>query len=893
MASGDDKKNIDGLDLPQEGSTDWAGDLDDFCTAIDEHDHTPGKGKPITEEALSTELAAKINAGGGGGGGGLSTVSTDPTLKGDGSTETPLGLADTVNTKLAEIDSNKTEVDGYISALKTRDAEITEATQTNATAIGVNKGLIDANEAAIRNIDEGHVADLSGVRGGSDISVTHSPDNLIATVNFDREERLLPTGGAIGQSLAKNGTDDFAVDWITASRTYEYVCSFDQPEEIEGTNRLVTTELKIDISDGAEIQTPPFNGKTPVSASATGGHLTIPAGYWTATLALFLGNANIQGVTLNARVGESTVLGSSDGFIDDAGLAHVVLNFETSGLTTDVVFELVTTGGNFNVRLGNNQAGTLHLRDGVGKPLTIPEGFVVEGMLSDAVQTKLNASSGGGVPDGGDFRVRLGQVLGKRSNTDQDTTWTWPSLTPEIQFTPRTLSVTTVDSTRTYPLGASANDPNTIIRNTGSHYNNAPNSFEIAEGGWWNVSGFIYEGLTNISAVAILIKNQSGGALVAAIQATRGGASWHFAHDFFLGVGTNLTLEVVTHDGGIQGTGHTVKFSKGVSSPILSKSITGGQLADDTVVEGNLAAAVRAKLNAGGGGAVADKSITLPKLEDAFEYVDNGGTIQKDKTATEEYMHVYKQNQNLDTSLPSADRPDQWVHARLGGKFKLSHVQIGTNLNTARLDYALDLENEAIRHQHIANPLNIDNFVGATVLEAGVSNDGSVLPTALDSGDWVTEAGTAPGFVFKSNVAGFTINRGRTPATRTVTHLLVRTGRSVTAKQGGDVLRKLAINPENSGSLAINDEKMIPITHTYAPPVPSPTNPAIRNRGTGIEYSAYSVVLFNADGDALTIGIRLGETSFGSVIVDVIGNSTIAIPDGAWISFHLVRGIGG
>lgn len=884
MASGDDKKNINGLDLPQEGSTDWAGDLDDFCTAIDEHDHTPGKGKPITKEALSQELRDEIESGGGGGGGGLSTVSRDDTLKGDGSTGKPLGLADTVNAALAQVATNKSDIDTYRPKIAKNVTDIVN----NKTDIGTNATAIAANATAIQNIDEGHVADLSGVRGGSDISVVHSQDNLTATVNFDREERLLPTGGAIGQSIAKNGIDDFAVDWITASRSYEYVCSFTDPDEIEGTNRSVSTNLKIDVSDGAEIQTPPFNGKTPVHASPTGGHVTIPTGYWTATLTLFLGNANVQGVTLNANVGEDT-LGSAVGNIDDAGVAHVILNFEIPDSSSDVVFELVTTGGNFNVRLGNNFAGELHLRDGISKPLTIPDGFVVEGMLSDAVQTKLNASGGGGgVPDGGNFRVRLGQVLGKRSTTDQDITWVWPSFTPEIQFNARALSVTTVDSTRTYPLAASANDTSLLTRNTASNYDNAPNNLSLRGTGWWNISGAIYEGAFAISAVAVVIKNASGGAVLAAIQATRGGASWHFTHDLFLSADINVTMETITQGGVIQDSGHTFKFSQGISSPILPKSITGGQLADDTVVEGNLAAAVRAKLNAGGGGAVADKSITLPKLEDAYEYVDNGGTIQRDKTATEEYMHVYKQNQNLDTSLPSADRPDQWVHARLGGLFKLSHVQIGNNLNTARLDYALDLEDGAIGRRHIRSVYDLENLIGITVVSGGHTTRGVVFPTTITGGDWVTEAGSAPGITYTSGKAGFTIPNVRDAKLRTMTHILVRvsgTG-SIWTTDGGDILRRISESSDLEGNII--GELLLPLVHTYAPPVPSATNPNGLNRGTGDEHSFYNLSL-----GTHTLGLRITQKANGQSIVEVIPNSGTDIPTTLIITFNAVLGIGG
>ena len=471
MAGNDDTRNITGLRLPEEGATDWAEDLNEFCTTIDEHDHTPGKGKPITEEALDPALAAKINEGGGGGGVGtqgpqgifrlylFTKVATGTTVVGpadgkwnvtkiigdaetvedgwsnkfpqsvDHSTEDVYETFTTVNPAESDYDPDAyIDSDGWASPFK-QDAEIgppgprgqrgLRGLQGPAGADGTN-GADGATGPAgptgpqgpkgergekgekgdTGSGGSGGVADLSGVRGGADISVTHSSDNQIATVGLTAlaDSRLLPAGGTIGEVLAKNLNADFSVDWIVASRTYEYVCSFVDPTEIDGLNRRVETELKIDISDGAEVQTPAYNGKTPVSASPTGGHLVIPPGYWNSTLTLFLGNSNIQGVTLNARVGESTVLGSAEGVIDDAGLAHVVLDFVVPDVQSNVIFELVTTGGNFNVRLGlhNDIAGTLHLRDGIGKPLNIPDDFIVEGMLAEAVRTKLNASGGGG-----------------------------------------------------------------------------------------------------------------------------------------------------------------------------------------------------------------------------------------------------------------------------------------------------------------------------------------------------------------------------------------------------------------------------------------------------------------------------------------------------------------
>ena len=352
--------------------------------------------------------------------------------------------------------------------------------------------------------------------------------------------------------------------------------------------------------------------------------------------------------------------------------------------------------------------------------------------------------------------------------------------------------------------------------------------------------------------------------------------------DFFFPADREVSLSAIIRNttpagSSIASAGSVVEFRHNVDAPIQDKSIVGGKLADETLDATKLK----------------DDSVTPPKLEKAFEWVDNAGTIQKDLTATESYMLAYKKNQNLDSSIATNEQKDQWVHARLSDMFELEHSSfIGTNPSTRRTNFGLGIRDGGIRQNHLRDPLDIGNFIGATVLSNGAVNDPTrIFPTDLDSGDWVTEAGTAPGITFKSSLAGFTIPRGRPAQLRTMTHFLVRIGKKSGAKAGGDTLRNLAIDPKTSGGNLEGDimnEIMVPVMNTYAPPVPSPTNVSGTTRGTGDEHSFY-----NLGTSSFTVGIRITAKANGEKEVDVIDNSVPAIAANTWVSFHAVRGIGG
>ena len=63
------------------------------------------------------------------------------------------------------------------------------------------------------------VADLSGVVGGSGITVTHTNSNQQASIAVASsvQTALVPTGGRAGQVLTKNSGTDHDLDWTTVS----------------------------------------------------------------------------------------------------------------------------------------------------------------------------------------------------------------------------------------------------------------------------------------------------------------------------------------------------------------------------------------------------------------------------------------------------------------------------------------------------------------------------------------------------------------------------------------------------------------------------------------------------------------------------------------------------
>ena len=1142
MASGNDDKNIKGLDLPQEGSTDWAGDLDDFCTAIDEHDHTPGKGKPITLAALAQEVIDAIGKGGGGGGG-LSTVVSDDTLKGDGSTEAPLGLADAVNETLAQvainttgIRTNTTAIAGHLTRIGTLESQVEDLedeeakggnpsyvkfeipagtkiadiaggwynvvfdgtsasssanddgtigydeTSATATELTLDAGLyhfnlsihttgptggndrktityrvlngssdvlageypttyvrgedfttniiggggivrIDADGTAIkletgvedaqdtsdvtsiaggyleiyrvvrsvvssvqttsvtrlpvsgigtsgdpitvenraignalladgavenRNIALGAVnktelhsdviaeldsPSLASVVGGSGITVTHSNGNKRASIAVasSLQSELIPSGGLLNQALLKQTNADHDVKWSNTTNIYEYKAAIivgTAGENPGSSSSVMGIDTNFDPSS-----TPAYTGKqvTLPSLASAGTHAVIPSGNWSIYVTANLRNTNITGAFLQVVVGGNVVPSSSvEGVLDDKGDVTFVTSF-TLEESSNFLFNIITTGASgadveINSPPANTPLGHIYIREGVtgplyqGSPSITIDGTRAIRVANNGVDAfNLDATNSPSVGDLPSFA------------SDGRFTWTPPSsgggggsgqLLKQI-----TAATVTVDPTANTPVGDGSGIHLNFNTTLVDEYNNDNTDIAVdtTDAEVINLKKGEYVAVLdypvtndNIGQIQVRLgvprsgpnKGSGGGRgegfdggltiynygrLSGGWDTTTNQVDWRRLDSNVLRARVNVSFEDDSGDKSLNLEAFKLSLIKNVFTPIRPGSITNTEIDTGTIEGFNIGTETINNSH------IVPRTITPIRLADAFEWTVNGSNVEPDTTATEEYMLAYKKNESFHPHLPAIDRPQQWVHARLGGKFKLVEQVEGEGLSAPRANFSLDIIEEAIRQQEIRNPLNIENFVGATVLETGTRSGGAIYPTALDAGqgNWVTEAQAAPGFTFKTT-AGFTIARGRTAQTRTMTHLLVRLGFDSTARTGGDTLRKIAIDPKASGARAsgivtgdILNEIMIPLTNTYLPPVPSPTNPSGTNRGTGDEYSFYNLGFRSGSNSPRSVGIRVREMATGEKVVDVISNSSNDNGSNIWISFHIVRGIGG
>ena len=100
-------------------------------------------------------------------------------------------------------------------------------------------------------------------------------------------------------------------------------------------------------------------------------------------------------------------------------------------------------------------------------------------------------------------------------------------------------------------------------------------------------------------------------------------------------------------DTSISVTGGHIEFIRNWDALVPDQSITSRKLHNNSVETDK----------------IKNQAVTPPKMERAFEYVDNAGSIDKDTTATQDYLLAYKQNQNLNANIAVPEQEDQWVHA--------------------------------------------------------------------------------------------------------------------------------------------------------------------------------------------------------------------------------------
>ena len=90
---------------------------------------------------------------------------------------------------------------------------------TNTGTAGQVLSLGPSNNFTWVAASEAGVEDLSGVKGGSGITVTHTQSNAVATVNLNEsiQNQLVPTGGTTGQVLTKQSNTANDVHWTTVT----------------------------------------------------------------------------------------------------------------------------------------------------------------------------------------------------------------------------------------------------------------------------------------------------------------------------------------------------------------------------------------------------------------------------------------------------------------------------------------------------------------------------------------------------------------------------------------------------------------------------------------------------------------------------------------------------
>ena len=767
----------------------------------------------------------------------------------------------------------------------------------------IAEAKLDAATQAKLNAEAG-VADLSGVVGGSGITVTHSNSNKTATVAVAEslQGELVPGGGETDQALLKQSGADHDLKYANTTNIYEYKAAIDSTSA-EGTNGTSTTLMGLNRNvDPSE--TPAYTGRRVTFPSITGSHFNVPAGQWSVYVTMSLGNANVESVQMQVLIDDTAVPNATvDGVIDDAGNATFITNF-TLTETSEFEFNIISrsSSSTVNVRL-NQPAGFIYIREGLAGKLNGSDTITVGSDKSISVTPQsigtAEVKAGSIVPDhlNATNRPALGQYPLNVGNGQ--VTWTTPESgggggggSSDITIVRYDTAQIAVNS-NTIPWNqiAALSFGDGVTDLVGS-----AGGFRANKEGVWNVYIDIPLGNRLLNGVSPVLNEYSGvtGDLklstvipVTGLGTANARVKGNFTVNFEANDRIIIQLKDTTfpddtpeEDQRLNTLGGHIEFYMGWDALVPDQAISERKLHDNAVSPRT----------------IRNEAVTLPKLEDASEWVDNGGTIQKDLTRTVDYLLAYKQNQNLDSSIAGPEQANQWVHVNLGNSLELVHSSfIGTNPNTRRTNFGLGIKDGGVAQKHIQDPLNIANFLGATKLQAVTNSGGVIYPTELDSGDWVTEAGTAPGFAFKRSLAGFIINRGRTRQTRTMTHLLVRVGQDSTASQGGDVLREIAINPADSGQgTAVFDEIIVPLYHAYAPPLPSPTNPSLTARGTSTEYLAYNLFgITPTPVAAFSLGIRLGMDQNGSINVDVVSNMATALPDNIWVSFHAVRGIGG
>ena len=264
--------------------------------------------------------------------------------------------------------------------------------------------------------------------------------------------------------------------------------------------------------------------------------------------------------------------------------------------------------------------------------------------------------------------------------------------------------------------------------------------------------------------------------------------------------------------------------------------------------------------------------ITLEDIEAAFEWVDNGGTIQR-VTGFDIVAAIFKKRTNV-------GHPDErWVHAILDAVFNLKAIQIGANDNPNRQhNYALELKDGAIAKTKIRQILDLDNLIAVFFINEPSPH---AIHTLLVPRFSYLEDANNPLFPIQDGNVKFTIPRDRSAENRGVTHILVRSGRAtgLTGDSTSDAIAAATVGISANNN--IYHETIVPVNVPYVASGNEPPASITANY-----YNLYAAGRYTA--------IRVASERSGDVRVQAaVANVAIRHDGNDFIAFHAIRGIGG
>ena len=754
-----------------------------------------------------------VNTGGGGSGGTSFTVGTGLNL-----TAGVLGISDAgvdtdqladeavVASKLAQssVTQNKLS-NGSVSADKIGVNAVTEE-KLNITNTGIAGQVLSyagANNFTWVAASEAGVEDLSGVRGGSGITVTHTQSNEIATVavNESIQNRLIPTGGTANQFLTRQSDDPNTFDWTTLDAGQGLLLengTFSIPDE-----GISYKMLGYDVSQS--IFAGPIDNVSITGAHAsttqydfyffpnTVGHLMLIPRDTTRTYV----NISPDGATFNRTWDDSDATSEYGVAVRErSGLWYrpvisgtTITHFRAFGRTTrspdnDITLETPIPGvdspdtsfvfSNYNNHFyflnNNNDIYRIRLDGDVAR---VQPNIVIGGIPSGLTMQSMGAYL----------------CFYDKNNLGGPLTVTAVKLLDTGNF---------YRIKRTFIIGRPAN----VTGDAYTHYN-----LTMAQNILYTFTGVV-QGFTE--ETRLMSYNGSNGLFELQY------------HDLF--ESTNERYVPVGGDAGqiLAKTTDSFYDTEWIDPP--SSEIDDDSLGPDKLnianpaLEGN-----RAILSYSSDtqfqylqvGALpqffSNHSISFNKLEIAEIYVDNAGSIDP-RRGEENLALVFKRQSGLGS--PNSE----WVPTNLDTIFQLNSAQIGLDDNPNKQhNYGLEFKPGAIKQADILAIDDLENLLGITFIQnpAILSNGNPLRPrltTPWFSGDLLDNNGD-PVFALDVDDVKFTVPRKRTAQTRGITHFLVKAGR--VSGVDNTTTRTEAINAIQNHNNTYN-EIIVPLSTAYA-----------------------------------------------------------------------------